>query len=96
MATKNNFIPITPEWQKCEEITGAPVFETDKSYVIQAIGGYGYTLLCQATDKPEAGYAGGLRIANDASNSATYKHETGYDLYVKTTGTNASINIQEA
>ena len=96
MATKNNFIPITPEWQKCADIDGAPTFEDSKSYIIQAIGAYGYTLLCEATEKPEAGYVGGLRIANDASNAGIYKCNSGFDLYVKTTGTGAAINVQEA
>lgn len=94
--TKNQYIGITTEWQKCTDISGSPAFEAGKSYIIQAIGGYGYTLLCEATAKPEEGYVGGLRIANDASNSATYRCEDGYDLYVKTTGTKAAINIQEA
>lgn len=96
MATKNAYFAISTEWQKCAEIDGAPAFEDGKSYVIQAIGAYGYTLLCQATEKPSEDYKGGLRIANDASNSATYKCSSGYDLYVKTTGTGAAINVQEA
>ncbi|MBP5286385.1 MAG: hypothetical protein J6Z08_00625 [Elusimicrobiales bacterium] len=61
MASKNSFIPITPEWQKCDDIDGAPTFEEGKSYVIQAIGAYGYTLLCEATEKPSEDYKGGLR-----------------------------------
>lgn len=96
MATKNAYFAISPEWQKCADIDGAPTFEEGKSYVIQAIGAYGYTLLCEATEKPEAGYAGGLRIANNASNAGIYKCNSGFDLYVKTTGTGAAINVQEA
>ena len=96
MSTKNSYIKISTEWQKCADISGAPVFETGKSYIIQAAGGYGHALLCEATAKPDAGYSGGLRIANDASNSATYKCEDGYFLYVKNTRDYAYLNIQEA
>ena len=97
MATKNAYFAISTEWQKCADIDGAPTFEDGKSYVIQAIGAYGYTLLCEATEKPSEDYKGGLRIANDASNAGIYKCKSGsgYDLYVKTTGTGAAINVQE-